>query len=297
MIYPFFSIVIPTFNQSAALLETVQSVLSQTFQHFEVIIVDVGSTDDKKQIASTLMEDSRIKYFWMPNSGGPATPRNKGIEESSAGWICFLDSDDVWYPEKLGKVYNNILENQEVSALCNNEMIDFRIQNTKKILQYGPFSSEFYKTMLLEGNRCSTSAMTINKSFINRYLIRFNTSKRYVIVEDFDMWLRMAFYGANFLFINEVLGEYVIKDENISNNVTLSRRNEQNLLYDHVFLLQTFELNKPKLWRKIKARMLCSYAVEDFKSKRLLMFATNILSAFFVNPFNASKWLFHKVIK
>jgi hypothetical protein len=61
--------------------------------------------------------------------------------------------------------------------------------------------------------------------------------------------------------------------------------------------LQTFELNKPKLWRKIKARMLCSYAVEDFKSKRLLMFATNILSAFFVNPINASKWLFHKVIK
>jgi hypothetical protein len=106
----------------------------------------------------------------------------------------------------------------------------------------------------------STSATTVRRAFLNQYNLRFNQSPNYVIVEDYDLWLRIAFYGGRFNFISEPLGEYVIENDNISGNVEKLESNVKTLLYDHVYFLQNFQEDKDRLWRHITAIQLMSKA-------------------------------------
>ena len=91
--FPFFSVVIPTYNRENIIKNAIDSVLSQSFQDFEIIIIDNGSTDKTKQFIKSY-SNAKIKYFYQIGSGSPASPRNAGIRNSSAPWVCFLDSDD-----------------------------------------------------------------------------------------------------------------------------------------------------------------------------------------------------------
>ena len=93
------SVIIPTFNKSALLKEAIDSVLSQTFQDFEIIVVDDGSTDETREIVAKI-GDPRIIYQFQNNSGVNRA-RNKGIEISKGDYLAFLDHDDIWLPFKL----------------------------------------------------------------------------------------------------------------------------------------------------------------------------------------------------
>jgi glycosyltransferase involved in cell wall biosynthesis len=97
------SVIVPSYNASRYIRETLESVLGQTYSSFEVIVVDDGSTDDTRAIvADYLRRDSRIRLVTQPNAGVGAA-RNRGIAEASGEFIAPLDADDIWYPEKLAK--------------------------------------------------------------------------------------------------------------------------------------------------------------------------------------------------
>jgi glycosyltransferase involved in cell wall biosynthesis len=131
---PFFTVIIPTFNRSDKLQHCLNSVLSQTFTNFEILIIDNGSTDNIRKMIPENFKDSRIHYFWQKGSGSPANPRNQGIRKSRGVWVAFLDSDDVWYPEKLEIVYNKIQAHSETDVICHNErMCDQMNQKTHNI--------------------------------------------------------------------------------------------------------------------------------------------------------------------
>ena len=102
---PFISVVIPTFNRARQVQAALKSVLAQTYPEFEAIVVDDGSTDGTGEALQQLISPQggngkQIRYFFQPNQGQSAA-RNKGIDEARGEWIAFLDSDDVWLPEKL----------------------------------------------------------------------------------------------------------------------------------------------------------------------------------------------------
>ncbi len=98
---PRVSVVIPTYNRAGAVCEAVQSALDQTYSDLEVIVVDDGSTDDTAQrVGERFGGDARVVLVSQPHSG-PGAARNRGIERARGELIAFLDSDDVWYPEKL----------------------------------------------------------------------------------------------------------------------------------------------------------------------------------------------------
>ena len=104
---PFFSVVIPTHTRSALLAQAIQSVLSQTFTDFELIVVDDHSTDEtQKQLAH--YDDPRLTYLLNDHSRGGAGARNAGIARAQGQWIAFLDDDDVWLPQKLAQQYQKI---------------------------------------------------------------------------------------------------------------------------------------------------------------------------------------------
>ncbi len=96
---PRFSIVIPTYNRSSSVLETLQSCFEQHYDNFEVIVVDDGSSDDTRQVLASI-DDPRLVIVHQDNAG-PAAARNHGMRVAQGHYIAFLDSDDRWYPEFL----------------------------------------------------------------------------------------------------------------------------------------------------------------------------------------------------
>lgn len=105
---PIFSVIVPLYNKSGTLQKSITSVLTQTFQDFEIIIVNDGSTDDSLSIANT-MTDSRIRIFSKEN-GGVSSARNYGIRKARADIVAFLDADDSWQPQFLNTIFNLIVD-------------------------------------------------------------------------------------------------------------------------------------------------------------------------------------------
>lgn len=98
------SIIMPSWNTSRFIGESIQSVLVQTYTNWELLIVDDCSTDNTDEILQPFLSDDRIKYFKNQQNCGAALTRNRAMREARGEWIAFLDSDDLWLPEKLEKM-------------------------------------------------------------------------------------------------------------------------------------------------------------------------------------------------
>lgn len=94
------SIIMPSWNTATFIVESIQSVLNQTYQNWELIIVDDCSTDNTDEVVRSI-SDARIKYFKNDKNCGAALTRNRALREAQGEWIAFLDSDDLWMPSKL----------------------------------------------------------------------------------------------------------------------------------------------------------------------------------------------------
>ena len=119
---PYFSIIIPSFNRANIINSTIQSVLQQSFQDFQIIIVDDGSTDNSKEIIAAYLTDPRIKYNYQNNSG-VCTARNTGARNAIGEYLIFLDSDDTVEREWLKDFYDLTQENNYDIVYCNVKMI------------------------------------------------------------------------------------------------------------------------------------------------------------------------------
>ena len=119
------SVIIPFFNRIDLTIEAVESVRAQTHQSFEVILVDDGSTDDLKPLQELMLGDDRIKYV-SQERGGPAKARNVGVALAKGQYIAFLDSDDLWYPNKLAEQLSFMEENDLSLSHTSYERIDLR---------------------------------------------------------------------------------------------------------------------------------------------------------------------------
>ncbi len=124
---PFFSVVIPTFNRAHLVTRAVESVLTQKFTDYECIVVDDGSTDDTSRVLSPYT--NKIKYIYISH-GGVSTARNRGIQQAQGEWIAFLDSDDMWLPEKLAAHYEYIQAHPNIYIHQTDELW---IRNGKRV--------------------------------------------------------------------------------------------------------------------------------------------------------------------
>ena len=288
---PFFSIVIPTYNRVDILSRSVDSVLSQTYQKFELIIIDNGSTDDTQQWLHDNYQDDRVIYHYQKGSGSPASPRNTGISLAKGQWVCLLDSDDRWDKYKLQCVFDSIQANTDVDVVCHNENVYYEsTDSVDKILKYGPTSKNMYKEMLIFGNRLSTSATSIRIEFLRDNNLQFNELSEFATVEDYDLWLNLAKCDANFVFLSESLGFYTVGESNMIANSNLFCTNLQNLLRVHVFSIQRFSEDKGKLWKLLELRFdICKLQyVETFMLKKII----GIFKLLIAHPVNSIRIIF-----
>ena len=117
------SIIMPSWNTSKWIGESIKSVISQTYQNWELIIVDDCSTDNTDEIVAAF-KDSRIRYIKNEKNSGAAITRNRALREAKGEWIAFLDSDDIWMPEKLEKMINFMVSNNYSFAYHDYVKID-----------------------------------------------------------------------------------------------------------------------------------------------------------------------------
>ena len=140
------SIIMPSYNTASYIEETIHSVLNQTYTNWELIIVDDCSTDNTDEVLETI-KDNRIRYFKNEKNSGAAISRNKALREAKGQWIAYLDSDDLWMPEKLEKQIKFMVENRYAFSYTNYEEIDVdsnktgvRFTGPKKITKTGMFN-------------------------------------------------------------------------------------------------------------------------------------------------------------
>jgi len=114
------SVIIPTYNRADFLTEAVNSVLSQTWRDLEIIVVDDGSTDGTQEVVRRYGE--QVNYFCKENEG-PSSARNMGIKKARGPYVAFLDSDDVWEPEKLRIQMDFMGEHPEIRLVCTDSSL------------------------------------------------------------------------------------------------------------------------------------------------------------------------------
>lgn len=291
---PLFSVVIPTYNRENIIKKAIDSVLSQSFQDFEIIIIDNGSTDNTKQFIKSYSH-AKINYFCQIGSGSPASPRNAGIRNSSAPWVCFLDSDDYWLPNKLEVLNQAIEANKEADVFYHYEIMLNQNTGKETVLSHHRRLDNMYKDMLENGNQLSTSATTIRKSFLNDHQLFFNENHDFDIVEDYDLWLRVANKKAEFFLIKEVLGVYVVNGQNLISDWSLYMTNLKNLYHTHIYEIQDYEKNMDKLWRNklIEIELLKMghlFRLHQYKLLFIHLFKTVIKNPSYIFPFFNKKF-------
>lgn len=263
-VQPLVSVVIPTYNHAHFLARALRSVLDQTYSNWEAIVIDNHSQDNTDQVILSF-NDPRISTLKIHNNGIIAASRNAGIRAAKGEWIAFLDSDDLWYPQKLDIAVNAVMEDTTVDVCSTDEFLVSELTGDKSVLEYGPCSPNLYQALLVEGNRFSPSAAIVRRGFLSLTDIVFRENKEFVTVEDYDLWMLLARAGANFKCIRSVQGEYRIHANNSSGQIEKHSQNTGNVIRDHVYRLQTFEADKDRLWRSINARLLVT------RSKNLIM--------------------------
>jgi glycosyltransferase involved in cell wall biosynthesis len=279
---PYISVVIPTYNHAHFLKNAIQSVLDQKYENWEALVVDNHSDDNTDEVVLGF-DDKRIKLLKTHNYGVIAKSRNLGIKKSKGDWIAFLDSDDCWYPTKLKTVIDS-LENNLYDVVSTDELMVNQLNGKQNILRYGPYTKNFYEAMLLYGNRFSTSATIVRRSFLINKKLLFREDDNFVTVEDYDFWLRIAMESADFLFLRSVEGEYNLHGNNSSKNVVLHKKNNIAVLKDHVFKLQNFNPNLKELWSKVNSRLHVESAIDKVRCKEYYFCVKLMIKAIIISP-------------
>ena len=202
---PIISVVITCYNYGHYVAGCLESVLSQTFQAFEIIVVDDGSTDNTGEMVQSFLGDPRITYLKQSNRG-QANAKNRGIREARGEFVAFLDADDLWEPDKLqkqldcfddetvGVVYSRALYIDDQGKNLNREVESFGIHLTPRWGKVLPY--------LLFDNFVPFSSAMVRRKLLAR---GFNENIKMAI--DWELWLYLSL-ECRFGFVDEKLLRY-----------------------------------------------------------------------------------------
>ena len=217
------SVIITTNNARATLCKrAIESVLNQTYQDFEIIVVNDASTDNTEEIVMGF-KDPRIKYFKRKKSRGiQSIVKNKGIKESKGEYLAFLDSDNSYRPDHLQVLIKQFESDPKLDVVYGDRWI-----NNGDKSGIGIFS-EFSLPTLLDHNYIDTSdALTKREAIIKIG----GWDERYKRFSDWNLFLRLAKAGYNFKHVSQLITDYYLSDDSISHNIE-NNNNPARSLWD-----------------------------------------------------------------
>lgn len=246
MIEDLVSIITPLYNSEKFIEETIESVLKQTYDNWEMIIVDDCSADLGPNIVKKYSEkDSRIKYVKMDKNSGAALCRNKAIELSEGEFIAFLDSDDLWLEKKLEEQIKFMKKNNYAITFHNYEQINEGSTSLNKIIKV-PKNPVTYKSYLLTNPIGCLSGMYSVKKIGKQYMPILQNR------EDTAFWLKLLKIEKYIYGIDENLAQYRVRKNSLSSKKIglvkhhwfLYREVEKLSILQSLFYLNTTILSK-----------------------------------------------------
>jgi glycosyltransferase involved in cell wall biosynthesis len=212
---PLVSVIIPTFNRAHCILRAINSVRSQDYFNWELIVVDNSSRDSTQEILRSI-PDKRVRVINVNNFGVIAISRNLGIKYSTGKYIAFLDSDDWWLPNKLSEsvkalehgadiIYHDLF----ILGPKKSNVNYFRRIKTRKVL------SPLFKNLIIGGNPISTSSVVVSrKLFLG--INGFSEDPFLSGAEDYDAWIRLSKLTNKFKRLKNTMGFYWQGDDNLT---------------------------------------------------------------------------------
>ena len=247
---PSISVVIPTYNRENYILDAINSVFDQTCTVDEVIIIDDHSSDQTEKIIKSHRYSSKINYLKNKTTQGVSFSRNLGIQKSNSKLIAFLDSDDIWHPQKIAQQISLYDSTKDLFFCHTNEnwLMNGKHKNQSK---YHKKQGGYFFNRCLERCLVSPSSVLMDKKIFDMFGY---FDEELVICEDYDMWLRLQI-KFSFIYIDEPLtikrgghqnqlskSQHSIDFFRIKSLVKLIENNELNILEKQ----QTLEMIRKK---------------------------------------------------
>lgn len=182
-----FTIIIPTYNRSNFIDQTILDIINQSYNNWELIIIDDGSTDNTKEVVSKFTHNKKIKYYFQVNSER-STARNYGIKNAKGDFICFVDSDEKVHKDHLSKIKNGIESNNEKIGVYNYD-IGFEFKNSEQnYIRKGVFFENPIDPSTLISKIIGTPQLCISKEIMNEYLF----DPEITVGEDMELLFRIT---------------------------------------------------------------------------------------------------------
>ncbi len=223
------SVIMPNYNGEKFLAETIESVLAQTYSDWELLIVDDCSTDGSVALIQGFAEkDARIRLFVQEKNSGAAAARNRALSEAQGKWIAFLDSDDIWLPEKLEKQLSFMTENGYAFSYTKYEHVDENTEPTG-IVVTGPKKLGKHKMFRYCYPGCLTVMYDAEVVGVLQVDERVGNGEN-----DYALWLK-AVKKADCYYLGETLARYRVR------KVSLSHGKKMRLIKNHYYLMRYSE--------------------------------------------------------
>lgn len=221
------SIIVPVYNAAAYIAETMDSVRAQTYENWELLLVEDGSSDDTCEVISGYVQktrDVRIRLIRQPSNMGAAKARNRGLKEARGRYIAYLDADDLWMPQKLDKeiIFMNRPEMQAAFAFTGYEFADEQGHGTGKVVKV-PQTLNYKQA--LKNTTIFTSTVMFDTDRIPRDLLEMPVIKS----EDTALWWKVLRNGYTAYGLNENLVTYRRPKKTLSSNKLEAIRRIWNL--------------------------------------------------------------------
>ncbi|WP_297678211.1 glycosyltransferase family 2 protein [uncultured Bacteroides sp.] len=272
-----FSVVIPTYNRANLIKRCIESVVRQTYQNWEALIVDNYSDDNTAEIISSF-HDERIRYYKNHNYGVISVSRNFALEKSNGDWICFLDSDDYWASNKLERLLPYLNDFDIIYHGYESNMVRRLLGNSRRLFYTVKEPAVAY--VLQRGDPFNPTCTAVSKFCIGD--IRFSEDKDLYAIEDYDFFLQLLLKHPRIKHLKEYLAFYDVTT-GVSHNQKehLNRSRLIYLKYKHLLTKNEFR-NVLKLYMFLRGvnyihtdlKKACKYlkigVYSDVKEVRLL---------------------------
>lgn len=211
---PLVSVIMPAFNAQQYIKNAIESILTQTFRLFELIIIDDSSTDKTRSIISMFLKDPRVKLLTRTSSHNIADVLNAGIKSATADIIARMDADDISLETRLEKQFSLITSSENIAVVGANIAIIDSEGNHRAVRQYPETSEELKKCLFRYSPFAHPVVMFRRRAFesVGGY------NPKYSPTEDLDLWFRL---GKNYSFrsVSEVLLKYRVYEKSSSHAV------------------------------------------------------------------------------
>lgn len=281
---PDVSVVIPVYNRESTIKKALRSVLNQTFEDFEVIVVDDGSIDNTQQVVSSIY-DPRIKYIRNEKNRGAPVARNRGIKYSRGKYVALLDSDDWWLPEKIEKQVKILDNESKKTGVVYTDLIYKNEDKSKyKILKKGIKKHNIYHELLKRNIVGSCSSVMIRKlCFEDVGYFDINLPS----FQDMDMWIRLA-KVYDFYYLDEPL---VVICKHKKNRITKSASTRERGI--EIFFGKYKEEMGETNYRKQKAFQMSKVGYLYYLNDERLKAREKIIESMEYMPFSCRNFIYY----